>query len=354
VKQEYIQLSLEELIENREFIAWVMRGKNQKEWEIFLSENPKFKTTAKKARRIVELLRDRQDSMSEDDILKIWRNIENFDNQIIKHSHQLKLRRIVRYAAMLVFAVLIGSSAGYWILVQNQKPYRFTSLTDSGKGQQSRLFLSDGTTVDLERENSKIALNGDQKLVIDNEKIIDLSKTNNPDEAKMNEMVIPYGKKSQLILDDGTKVWLNAGSKLAFPTKFKGEKREVFLEGEAYFEVKHNPNAPFFVHTGEIAVKVLGTKFNISAYQTDQLIETVLIEGKVAVSEHSVLGFMKRETILAPKQKASFNKENRTISVKNEPDVEFAIAWTEGWFMYSQQNLKTVLNPHCSYPSITI
>ncbi len=344
MKEGFAKYSLEELIENREFVAWVVRGENQKEWETFLLENPEFKATAKKASKIVELLRDKHVSISEDDILKIWNNIESFDAQIKNHSRQFKLHRILRYAAVLVFALLIGGSAGYWMISQNQKSYVFTGIADSGKYQQSRLFLSDGTNVDLEKENSKIALNADQQIVIDNTKVIDLSKTNNPDEAKMNEVFIPYGKKSQLILEDGTKVWLNAGSKLAFPTKFTGKKREVVLEGEAYFEVAHNQKLPFFVNTGEIVLKVLGTKFNLSAYKTDQLIETVLIDGKVTVSKQSLLGFLNSETILAPNQKASFDKENKNISVKSEPDVEFAIAWTEGWFMYSQQDLKTVLN----------
>ena len=344
MKEGFAKYSLEELIENREFVAWVVRGENQKEWETFLLENPELKATAKKARKIVELLRDKHESISEDDILKIWNNIESFDTQIKNHFRQFKLHRILRYAAVLVFALLIGGSAGYWMISQNQKSYVFTGIADSGKYQQSRLFLSDGTNVNLEKENSKIALDVDKQLVINNEKVIDLSKTNNPDEAKMNEVFIPYGKKSQLILEDGTKVWLNAGSKLAFPTKFTGKKREVFLEGEAYFEVAHNQKLPFFVNTGEIVLKVLGTKFNLSAYKTDQLIETVLIDGKVTVSKQSLLGFLNSETILAPNQKASFDKENKSISVKSEPDVEFAIAWTEGWFMYSQQDLKTVLN----------
>jgi ferric-dicitrate binding protein FerR (iron transport regulator) len=160
----------------------------------------------------------------------------------------------------------------------------------------------------------------------------------------MNEVVIPFGNKSQLILPDGTKVWLNAGSRMAFPNKFSGKKREVFLEGEAYFEVTHNANLPFFVNTKDISIKVLGTKFNVSAYKTDKVAETVLLEGKVAVKELSSMGFMMKETMLAPNQKASFNKENKTISVQNERDADFAIAWTEGWFKFSQQNLNTVLN----------
>lgn len=344
MKQEYLKYTLEELIEDREFIALVLRGKHQKEWETFLSENPDFKPTVQKARKIVDLLRDHNESMSEDDILNIWRNIERFDDQIRNRSRQFKIQRILGYAAILVFALLIGGSAAYWMNNQSQKSYVFSSNSDNESDSLSRLFLSDGTKVDLEKENSKIAMNAKQQIVIDNDQVIDLSKSNNPDEIKMNEVVIPFGKKSQIILEDGTKVWINAGSKFAFPTKFSGENRIVFLEGEAYFEVAHNKSLPFLVNTNDISVEVRGTRFNLSAYKSDQLTETILIEGKVAISERSVLGFMKSETILSPNQKASYNKDQKTISVKYEHDVEFAIAWTEGWFKFSKQNLNDVLN----------
>ena len=343
MKKEYLQLTVEELLDNSEFIAWVLYGRHKQEWEAFLIENPEFKFTVNKARKILDLLRDRHDHLSDYDLLTIWKNIETFDEQTRKRARQIKFQAVMRYAAVLVVALLIGSS-GYWVFNNYQKSYVYTTIADSGAGNQSQLHLSNGTTVDLEKVNSKIAMNGDQKIVIDNEKVIELRKTGQVDDSKMNEVVIPYGKKSQLILEDGTKVWLNAGSRMAFPTKFNSKKREVFLEGEAYFEVAHNPGKPFVVNTGEISIKVLGTRFNLSAYKTDKLTETVLLEGKVTLSELSALGFLKSETILAPNQKASYNRNNRSISVVNVTDADLAIAWTEGWFKFSQQSLNDVLN----------
>jgi len=342
LKKEYLQLTVEELLENREFKAWMLHGRHKQEWEAFLIENPEFKFTVNKARRILDLLRDRHDHLSDNDLLTIWKNIESYDEQVRNRTRQFKLQTVMRYAAVLILVLSIGS-VGYWIFNQSQKSYVYTATTGLETSNQSQLHLSNGTTIDLEKENSKIDLNSDQEIMIDNEKVIDLSKDTRPDKSRMNEVVIPYGKKSQLTLEDGTKVWLNAGSRMAFPTKFTGKKREVFLEGEGYFEVAHNENQPFVVNTGEIVIKVLGTRFNLSAYKTDKLTETVLLEGKVTVSEHSALGFLKSETILAPNQKASFNRNDHSITVKSEPDVDFAIAWTEGWFKFSQQSLNDVL-----------
>ena len=342
MKIEYLQLTVEELLENREFIAWMHHGLHKQKWELFLSENPEFKSTVNNARKISDLLRDRHEHLSDDDLLKIWNNIDSFDDQIKKRTRQIKRYKLLRYAAVLVITLSIGS-VGYWSFYQNQKSYVYTATDDSKSGNQAHLHLSNGTTIELEKINSKIAMNADQKVVIDNEKVIDLSNDTRPGESKMNEVVIPYGKKSQLILEDGTKVWLNAGSRMAFPTKFTGKNREVFLEGEGYFEVAHNPSKPFFVNTGEISIKVLGTRFDLSAYKTDKLNEIVLLEGKVALSERSALGFLKSEILLAPNQKASYNRDERIITVRNEADADLAIAWTEGWFKFKQQNLNEVL-----------
>lgn len=342
MKDDYLDFKLEELIEDREFVGWVLHSKNAKEWEHFMSRNAEFRTKAKKARRIVELLRDSHNQLEEEEILTIWKNIEKYDSFLKERSRKIKLQKYYSYAAILIVSLIIGGLGGYWLLLNNIKPYTFSENSSFETSTQSKLHLSDGSTVELEKENSKIVLNEDDKILIDNTRVIDLKETAN-DNLKMNEVVVPYGRKSQLTLADGTKVWLNAGSKMAFPSKFKGKKREVFIEGEAYFEVAHNKEMPFYANAGEISIKVLGTKFNLSAYKNEKLIETILIEGQVAVSDRSAFGLRSNETILSPNQKATFNKDLQTILVKNVPDVEMAIAWTDGWFKFSKQSLDDVL-----------
>jgi ferric-dicitrate binding protein FerR (iron transport regulator) len=256
-------------------------------------------------------------------------------------SFQLVSFSVLKYAAILIVSLSIGA-AGFRIY-QNQKSYVYTTVADLGNGK-SQLHLSNGTVIDLEKDDSKIALSGDQKVTIDNEKVIDLKKTEKEVASKMMEVVVPFGKKSQLTLEDGTKVWLNAGSRMAFLEKFTGKKREIFLEGEGYFEVAHNREIPFYVNTGEIAIKVLGTRFDVSAYKSDEAIETVLIEGKVAISERSALAFLKDESILLPNQRGSYDRTNRSIVIEDEPDVDNAVAWTEGVFKFHRQSINEVLN----------
>ncbi len=343
MKIEYLDFTLEELLEDPAFIAWVLRLENQNEWEVFLSGHPEFRNKAKTAREIIELLKEKDDYLDEGEIVRMWKNIDRFDDLMIKRSPTLSVHRFLRYAAILVLALSLGGMM-FWYLSHDTKSYEFTTLPTKGTSNKSRLSLANGTVVDLEKEDSKVAMNGGQHVLIDNEKEIDLGKEKPGEEIKMNEVVIPFGKKSHLILEDGTKVWLNAGSRMAFPTKFKGHTKEVFLDGEAYFEVFRNENQPFVVNTGDISIRVLGTRFNLTAYQNDKITETVLLEGKISLSDRSALGYLKKETIVSPNQKASYDRGERTILVREEPNADLTIAWIEGMFKFSQQSLLEVLN----------
>ena len=267
----------------------------------------------------------------------------NFKKQLDRKqkTYQLISRSILKYAAILVIALTVGA-IGFWGYYKNQKPDVFASKIESPVNGKLQLHLSNGTSVDLEKDDSKIALGSDQKITIDNEKVIDLTKGSQADNIKMNELVVPFGKKSQLTLEDGTKVWLNAGSRMEFPTKFKNDKREVSLQGEGYFEVAHNQKVPFFVNAGEISIKVLGTRFDVSAYKSDKLIETILLEGSVAIRELSAFSLFKKESVLKPNQKASYDRNGHSIVVKDEPNVNDAIAWKEGWFKFHRQSIDDV------------
>lgn len=103
----------------------------------------------------------------------------------------------------------------------------------------------------------------------------------------VNTVVVPAGQRVNLILPDGTSVWLNARSKMKYPAFFTGSKREVSLDGEAYFEVEHNKDKPFVVHTSKCDIEVLGTKFNVEAYMDSDDFSTALMEGSVQITDRN-------------------------------------------------------------------
>jgi transmembrane sensor len=354
MKPEFSKYSLEQLLEEKSFISWVLKQENNAEWERFMESNPGFRSKAKKAREIIHLLQDRYEVLDENSVLEIWKNIDKYEKQYEQKARKLEIRRRLSWAASVLFIVSLGTF-GYLYLTDNNQGYRFVSA-DAPQSSEARMVLSTGEEIALKKDNSTIALNDNSNQVTVNDSIIDLTENKGAGKqtVPMNEVVIPYGKKSELVLADGTKVWLNAGSRLAFPSRFTKNTREVFLEGEACFEVAKNEKQPFIVKAGSLDVKVLGTHFNVSAYPADATIETVLLEGSVAVEKPKAFGLGKTEVVLKPSQKASFKKEQREFKVTDEADVDIYIAWTYGWLKYNRESLSSVLRKVERYYNVEI
>jgi len=343
LNNKYLKYSFEELLDDRDFISWVLHGTRQKDWEAFLNENHDLRGRALKAKKIISLLKDTGEELTEENILDLWHHIDRFDNQHRPAGRVIRLRTLFRVAAVFLLVTTLGA-VGYFYLSVQPQPYEFVSDDPGKTGGDARLVLSTGDEISLKKDNSSIALTADEQLRINNDSVIDLrgKAAGITEPGRMNEVIVPFGKKSQLVLEDGTKVWLNAGSRFAFPTRFTGKKREVVLEGEAYFEVAKSSERPFLVNAGEVSVRVLGTRFNLSAYPTDGVIEAMLVEGSVAMTEKSGPGFSRKEVVIIPNQLGSFNRTEKSMVVRNEPDTDIYIAWTEGWFQFSKEDLFTV------------
>jgi len=166
--------------------------------------------------------------------------------------------------------------------------------------------------------------------------------------SKDLEIKTAKGSRTSLTLADGTKIWLNSNSRLVYPDNFKGSTREVFLEGEGYFEVAKNPQKPFYVKTDAIDVKVTGTIFNLQNYPDERFVETTLIEGQVII-ERSFGDVRKEIVTLEPKQKIIFQKSNETYelseSVKEEePDKEKPIQKIEKAVLVEKANIEKTIS----------
>jgi transmembrane sensor len=136
----------------------------------------------------------------------------------------------------------------------------------------------------------------------------------------------PRGAKSFVAMSDGTKIWLNAGSKITYQHSYNQQNRNIYLEGEAYFTVARNRILPFYVHSSGISIKALGTSFNVKAYPDEKIIETTLVEGMVSIESTGKTG-KKEKIIIKPNQKASFYKESESFAVK--PGISYNEALKE-------------------------
>lgn len=159
-------------------------------------------------------------------------------------------------------------------------------------------------------------------------------------ELAYNKIIVPRGGEFQILLEDGTKVWLNSESQLRYPEVFIGSRREVFLEGEAYFEVAKDAAHPFIVHTGIQQVTVLGTSFGITGYAEEASVSATLVEGKVSVEYP---GRSSQKYILEPGYRISFDKNNGQID-RQAVNVREYTAWKDGKYSFSQRRLEDMLN----------
>jgi len=135
--------------------------------------------------------------------------------------------------------------------------------------------------------------------------------------AKYNELIVPKGQRSELVLADGTKIWINSDSKLSYPEKFTNNERKVFLEGEAYFEVAKFKKQKFIVSAGKLEIMVMGTTFNVKNYPEDKKIETILIDGKVSLKKVFARNSIGRDYILKPNQKATFTESDNLLIISD-------------------------------------
>lgn len=261
-------------------------------------------------------------------------------------------------AAVLIFAILTG--AGLYLLRKQSTPapIAITAGKDVPPPSATKavLTLSDGTTIDLDSAGKGNIATQHAMAVIkkdDGDILYHPSATAgahvpataapqtpaNPDEntTVYNTLTVPRGSRiAHLTLSDGTKVWLNAGSSLRYPVTFNGPDRKVEVTGETYFEVARDKLHPFVVSKGENSIQVLGTHFNVNAYDEEGPMKVTLLEGSVKVST------IKDNSLLQPGQMAIMD-QSRRIDVLNNADLERVMAWKNGYFNFSNADIRTIM-----------
>ncbi len=254
----------------------------------------------------------------------------------------------VRYAA----AALVLLFAGMFFLL-NRHPQQIAKVItvppkiDIAPGKQGAILtLADGSTVVLDSMgNGVVATQGGTKVLLHNGQLAYNTGSSAGAEVAYNKMVTPRGRQFQLVLPDGTKVWLNAASSLRYPTVFSGKDRTVEVTGEAYFEVAKldDPSTgkriPFKVKVNEqTAIQVLGTHFNINSYADEKTVNTTLLEGSVQVTSGT------QKVIIEPGQQAQVAGQAAAgIKVVADADVEKVMAWKNGVFNFQDASLEEVM-----------
>ncbi len=238
-----------------------------------------------------------------------------------------------KYAAIAVFLLTVGYFYQNGYFASNKKvSIPSESITLQLENGTIKIINEDGTTQLLDAKGRIIGTQNGGQLTYNN----DVEK----ETLVYNTLNVPYGKRFKIQLSDGTNVQLNAGTSLKYPVKFlKGEKRQVFLNGEAFFSVTKDAEHPFIVNSENLNVEVFGTEFNVSAYPEDTDTEVVLVEGSVGMYNNSQT--IKEATMLKPGTKGALNKENRSISTK-KVNTQTYTSWMQGGLFFRNMPFKNI------------
>lgn len=309
---------------------WVEAWYNERSNDIYnpLSENEETLAGEKIYTEIMEMLADEDNGK----VVPLWRR-----------------KKVWWVAAGTLLLMAVGGQA----LLSRKKPATGIAATPAPVikpvvpgGNKALLTLADGSVIVLDSAaNGALTQQGKTTVLKkqDGELVYESKSNTRQDAIAWNTISTPRGGQYHVVLPDGTKVWLNAVSSLRFPASFTGNERRVELTGEAYFEVEKDHNKPFRVviapsplGKGRGEVEVLGTHFNIMAYNDEATINTTLLEGSVNMSSS------KGHCLLKPGEQARVAKDGQ-LALNEHADVEEAIAWKNGSFQFHNANVETVM-----------
>ena len=267
------------------------------------------------------------DDLSQEEIARAWQRVRERTPKRRCVSHQ-----IIGWIAGA--AIFTGLFFGVRLLFT--EPMRDVPRKVEAEG--IRLVLSDGTTHTVQVEK-QVALDIPGFEVNEKEGLRQLEKQQEmPDkkEDTYNEVIVPRGADYQLTLADGTRVMLNSDSRIRFPDEFEGNERRVYVRGEVYFKVAHDENCPFFVETEAMTVRVLGTEFNVKAYEGTGT-ATTLVSGRVGVKTKT------DSLTLVPGEQCEVDEVSGRLMVR-EADLVTVLAWKNGEFVFKDVALKDMMN----------
>ena len=258
---------------------------------------------------------------------KMWRAIEAYRGE----GRNVRRRvRAWRWAAAAVLVLLAGGAA--WMLSEREparRPVAQAVEIEAG-GPRAVLIMAEGERIDLTQPVDTVLERDGVEIFLDSARGVTYQPVKNEAEKMAyNTIVVPRKGEYRVTLADGSTVHLNSESELRFPTAFTGKERRVYLKGEGYFEVERDTVRPFVVAADETEVRVLGTRFNVNAYDAEDVTRTTLMEGKVSVGD-SVAG---KAVVLSPGWQAEWRGGN--ISTR-KVNVKAVVAWIDGKFYFEE------------------
>lgn len=275
------------------------------------------------------------------------------DERISNSIDRFKRKKVLVWLSSAAVLLLVVGLTFFLKFYQQSDILNYaSSISVVNDLEYTRLLLPGQNCVRIETAESKIAYSKSGKEIrIDSEK--EITQSAGVGAELYNTVVVPYGKRSRILLSDSSVIWLNSGSKLVYPACFTEGKREVYLDGEALFEVAPDKNHPFHVLTSSMEVKVLGTVFDLCAYSEDSTFNTVLEHGSVELmGKKSLFGNTNGEKMV-PGMLAVYNLSSNSF-VQTSVDTKNYTSWKDGYLILENQSLESIVKKLSRYYNVSI
>ena len=331
-------------IDNPLFMRWIYDPDDNlnEYWNYYLEKHSEERSIVSSLKQELGSIRISNQKLSKEQkerlALKIIEKMQK-RNKILNINRFNKV--FFKYAA---FAILFFCLGGVFVYFSGERKFifkgeQYLEIPDMAKNPV--LVLSDGKMIDLRKNESEVDYTGKNHVVINTDSMVSLKSTREKEAAFQDQILVPYGTRAKVTLSDQSVVWLNAGSRLIYPSEFRGKERKVILFGEAFFDVEKNPERPFVVETSGYRIKVLGTQFNVSAYPGDDISQTVLTEGSVQVTMEQDNWFDKN-IVLKPNELFAYNKASNSSKIE-KVRPEMYVLWKDGILQFEKEDLSRIL-----------
>lgn len=288
------------------------------------------------ARKLMMYIRQQERTVSDIEKEELWRCIEK---QVV-----VKNRRKSRY---YIYSIVVASSVAavllclFWLKNPSVPCSIDDSIMDFAKYTQAQeiseggivLLMPGKEEIEVGETDASIIYSQNGTVTINSDTVHQVEER--VKEVEYNQLIIPKGKRTRLMLPDGTHLWVNAGTRVIYPNCFENNYREIYVEGEVYLDVYHDEKAPFIVKTKDFQVQVLGTSFNISAYPSQDVSSVVLVKGSVNIKNQE-----KKQVKLTPGQMVDIRTGQ--LDIPKSVDVEPYVCWVKNMLMYKDESLDKV------------
>lgn len=338
--KDYTNYTAEQLLEDDYFLESFYNPTidSRSFWEELILKDEVFAEEFRYANTILRSIPYRKQAFSSEDKELLWKRI----------SETSRKKRLFKYwySSVAAVAILLLAVKGFYYIDYYVKD-NLTAIEKVQKPEHPvetiQLILADEKKVDIE-ENSRLQYSNEGELHINTQKVdisqksADTEKRNN---TAYNQLIVPAAKRSFLELADGSQIWVNANTRVVYPVTFEDKEREIYVDGEIYIEVYPDKVRPFIVKSKKMDIRVLGTKFNVTAYEASQEVSVVLVSGKVNVRTDN-----RTESLLEPSDRLSYEKGFTDIKKVN---VENYVSWKDGFYTFDNESFSVVLDKLSNY-----